>query len=487
MKLYFSGSEIKIWRELLISQQVPTVSLSFVGLTRRSDSIASKFLISENYPSTQEVFLDSGAYTLNKSDKYTKEQAKEIAENYMVFIERNIDSLAMVSEFDANILGKGLIDTYRSDFYSTLPSSKFMPIWHAEDGMDYLERLASTYDIIGVTQVEMHDKSLSPVFNSIIKRYGVKLHGVAITGREMMKSVNWTSVSSTSWLSPSKYGDTIIWNGRELKRFPKAYKDRARKTHRNLFTDIGLDYNKIDADDSTELLKLSIWSWQQFVNSISPVTTMALPQIHDFKDSPAGAVGIQATETRNGKLVPRATISRETVPMPIFGTIRKRDDNEDGTTTETPLIFRRSESNRICETCFIREKCPAFAPNSNCAYNIPIEIKTKEQRNALRKSLIEMQAQRVAFMQFSEDLEGGYVDANLSSEIDRLNRMIKADEESEKIGFSMHVDVSATNQGPGFMQKLLGQEAVTKLREIEPIRADELIKDSEIYDVEVVS
>lgn len=487
MKLFFGGSEIKKWRDMLIEQKVPAVSLSFVGLTRRSANISDKWKISSNYPSDQEVFLDSGAYTLNKPDSgYTVDQAREIAENYMLFVQENIDDVALVSEFDANILGQDVLEAYRTDFYDNLPSEKFMPIWHVQSGIDELEKLASRYDIVGVTQADMHDTSLSPVFNSIISRYGVRLHGVAITGRDMMKQVKWDSVSSTSWLSPAKFGDTIIWTGRELRRYPKAYKDRARKSHRNLFTDIGLDYKKIDADDSNELLKLSVWSWQQFVNSLSSVTTHSRNEIANLADTPLSAVGIHRLENRNEELIPSSVIKRETRTLPVFGTIRITEQHDDGSSTETPYTIKRTESNRICNTCFLREKCPAFMRDANCAYNIPIEIKTKEQLRALQDAMIEMQAQRVAFMQFSEDLEGGYADPNLSSELDRLQRMIKAKQDAERDRLSINIEATSANTGPGFFEQVFGSGAATKMRAIEPVRADDLIKESEIYEGEVV-
>lgn len=471
---------------MLADQHVPAVSLSFVGLTRRSGKIAERWSIKENYPDYQAVFLDSGAYTFNKPDsELTREQAKETAENYMVFVQDNIDSLTLVSEFDANILGRDTIIGYRRDFYDTLPPEKFMPIWHADESADRLEELASMYQVIGVTQLDMHDTSFSPIFNAVINRFGVNLHGVAITGRDMMKSVNWSSVSSTSWLSPAKFGDTIVWTGRELKWYPKDYKDRARKTHRNLFTDIGLSYEKIEADDSTELLKLSIWSWQQFVDSL--VTTQGKNNISTSTESRNSEVEMLGSDNRNAELAPIVRIKRETTSLPVFGTTVKTEFNDDGDAEEVSYIHKRSDSNRACNTCFLRTKCPAFMPDANCAYGFPIEIKTRDQLKALQDGLIEMQAQRVAFMQFSEDLEGGYADPNLSSEIDRLQRMIKSKQDSERDRLSINIEATQVRQGPSLIQQVLGNDASMKLRALEkPQLADDLIKDSDIFDGELV-
>jgi hypothetical protein len=287
-----------------------------------------------------------------------------------------------------------------------------------------------------------------------------------------------------SWLSPSVYGDTIVWTGRELKRYPKAYKDQARKKHRNVFRDNGFDENKIEADDSTELLRLSLWSWQQFTQSL--VTTHRKEQNTVFPDNGGTAVDTQANTMPNEKLLPVIKERRETQTIPVMGLARIAENPEDAGSKEIPFIYTRSESMRACNTCFLREKCPGFKPDANCLYNIPIEIKTKEQLRAVKESIIEMQTQRVLFMKMAEDLEGGYADPNLSAEMDRLSRLIKTKEDSEKDTFSMTVTATQSS-GPSFMAKTFGPAAHEKLQKLDtPIKADDLIKDSEVFEAELV-
>lgn len=485
MKYYFGGSEIKSWRDLLIAQHVPTVSLSYVGLRRRHKSSTDKWKISSNYPKFQRIFLDSGAYTLNREGSdYTKEQATELLENYISFLLENIDAIEMVSEFDAQVLGQKALKDLRVNAYDEIPPDKFMPVWHTEYGTEELEDMCSTYEIVGIRQTDMRDTSLIPIFNSVVNRYGVRLHGVAITSKEMMKTVAFESVSSMSWLSPSVYGDTIVWTGKELKRYPRAYKNQARKKHRTLFLDNGFDAGKIENDDSEELLKLSLWSWQQFVASISNRVTMThASQNRENTDSTGAAVDTLAPVNRNenSSLVPIE--QRETQVLPVMGVKFLTSSEEE----ETPFIFKRSDSMRVCNTCFLREKCPGFKPDANCLYNIPIEVKNKEQLRAVQDALIEMQTQRVLFMQMAEDLEGGYADPNLSSEMDRLQRMIKTKQDSEKESFSMTINATQSDNKPGFFANLLGEKATQKIRQLEnPVLADDLIKESDIYEAEVV-
>ena len=486
MKYYFGGSEINSWRDLLIQERVSTVSLSYMGLKRRIKSLA-EWKISDNYPSWQQIFLDSGAYTLNREDSdYDEKQASELAYDYLTFVKNNIDAVTLVSEFDALILGDEKLKTNRLDFQEFDPG-KFMPIWHEDYGIEELEKLCSSYEVVGVTLANMHDTSLISTLNQMVGRYGVRLHGVAITSKDMLKAVKFDSVSSMSWLSPSQFGDTIIWAGKELKRYPRAYKAQARKKHRTVFMDNGFDSEKIEADDSTELLRLSLWSWQQFVNSLDGVTTQTGPRNLNSAEIPGKTVDTQGNNVGNNKLLPTVVEKRKTELLPVMGISVKTEDNEDGSTTETPFVAKRSESMRACNTCFLKLKCPGFQENANCLYNIPIEVKTKEQLTSVKNALVEMQTQRVLFMQMAEDLEGGYADPNLSSEMDRLARLIKAKEDSEKDTFTMTVTATQSNPGMSFMERHFGGAAHEKLQQLEqPIAADDLIKDSDIFEAELV-
>ena len=111
---------------------------------------------------------------------------------------------------------------------------------------------------------------------------------------------------------------------------------------------------------------------------------------------------------------------------------------------------------RACNSCFISAKCPAFKPGASCAYKIPVEIDTPEQLESLAKSLVEMQTQRVLFMRFAEDTSGGYADPNLSQELDRLSKLIKATAELTDTSSSFKLTVETKNQGPGIIGRIFG-------------------------------
>jgi hypothetical protein len=474
MLLHYGGGEIAKFRQVVADAGNLPISLSYFNLMRNDKKIPEY---------SGSMLLDSGAMSVSKSDALF-EVVYEHAAEYMSFVKANIHLVNIASEFDAKQLTLPVIKQLRSEFYNSLPENQFMPVWHPDYGNEELEDLCSSYPLVGVTQEDIHgDTGNVSLFNSMIQRYEVKLHGVGITSKKLLEAVNWTSVSSTAWLSTTRYGELFVWTGKELKRYPKSYKDRAAKTHRNLFTDNGFDYEKIDNSDSDELLKLSVWSWQKYIDSLSGVSRVLTNQSAVSAEKSTAVAGNQEPQQRTEPLVYTPPTERATVPLPLLFNTVTSYQNDDGVFQHEPTLNIRSESLRICNTCQIRNNCPGSEENSTCLYNIPIEIKTKQQLKNLKNSLIEIQSQRVLFMKMAEDVSGGYADANLSSEIDRLSRMIKTSEDGDKDKFAMTVTMSQDSKGPSFMEKMFGSQAHEKVQELEsPINADEIIKSSGLAD-----
>lgn len=502
--LYYGGAEISSWRTLLDNEGVDHVSLSYIGLRRRT-KFKRPWLLSEHFPERQKIFLDSGAYTVNSAEaeeKYSLKDLRDIAAAYMAFVQQNIDRVEFVSEFDSRVLGSQWIAAMREDFYDDLPDDKFLPIWHADLGVEELDRLCQRYSRVGVPQTALGGRNLVPVLNNLVRQYGTKLHGVAMTKPAEMAAVPWDSVASTSWISPSQFGDTIVWTGKELKRYPKKYKEQARKRHRTLFTGNGFDAEKIEADDRTEVLRLSIWSWQQLMLSLDrgeAVTTSGSTLPEPVAETEGAAVVTSSEEARNGLTTPApspSTVARrsERHVLPVMGvdTLREKyiDDQQQQQEREVPLVVVRSESMRMCDTCFLAAKCPAFQPKSNCAYDIPVTIRSKDQVQALQNSLLDMQTQRVFLMKMAEDMEGGYADPNLSNELDRLQKMIKIKTELEQDSFSVKFEAKGTGDAArgGMLSRLFGNDAGEKARALPaPVSADTAIVQMDVIDAQEVS
>lgn len=175
--------------------------------------------------------------------------------------------------------------------------------------------------------------------------------------------------------------------------------------------------------------------------------------------------------------------------LPVMGVQRQSEvfiDPETGerATREVDHIRTRSQSMRVCKTCFLAAKCPAYEEASNCAYDIPVEIKGKDQFKSAVDSLIEMQYQRVLFMRFAEDMEGGYADPNLSNEMDRLSKMLKTKAEMEQEGFSLKIEAKERGQ-MGMISRLFGKDTGEAARALEaPVTVEDLY--TEVVEGEIV-
>jgi hypothetical protein len=202
-------------------------------------------------------------------------------------------------------------------------------------------------------------------------------------------------------------------------------------------------------------------------------------------------VVVDPPEARNVPATIRHREDSERSILPILQVVTVTEsytDPEDGVRKqrETPLVRSRSGSQRQCNSCFLASKCPAFEPGADCAYDIPVQVKTKEQMRALLEALVEMQSQRVLFMKMAEDIEGGYADPNLSNEIDRLGKLIERKSNIEAEGFSLKIEAKGSGQ-PGMISRIFGQDAGRTINTYaEPISADRMIESLDIIDADEV-
>jgi hypothetical protein len=160
--------------------------------------------------------------------------------------------------------------------------------------------------------------------------------------------------------------------------------------------------------------------------------------------------------------------------MPVFGYEMKTivgSENGQDILQDVPTVKSNTASLRQCDTCFVAANCPAFKPANTCAFNLPIKVETPEQLRAMNTALLEMQAQRVAFMRFSEELNGGYADPNVSQEMDRYFKMLKnlkeLDESKEFIQIT-----AQRNAGQGVLSQIFGDK-VQAMKEMQPVISEE--------------
>jgi hypothetical protein len=187
--------------------------------------------------------------------------------------------------------------------------------------------------------------------------------------------------------------------------------------------------------------------------------------------------GVEGRKVERSEVVPRAP--EEMQNLPVFGfnikTVVETDENGRDVLKDVPVVQTQSSSIRQCNTCFVAANCPAFKPNNSCAFNLPVEVKTKEQLKSLLTAIIEMQGQRVAFMRFAEEMNGGYADPNVSQEIDRLFKLVTQVKEMETN--KEFIQITAQRQSAGGVLSAIFGDRAQALRELpETLKEDTVTK-----------
>lgn len=481
--LIFGGAEIPSNRTLLERNGVQNVMLNYWGLCKRGLPKTKDYLIGEYFLPNTKVWVDSGAMQADKSTLSARE-LDEYAANYQDFIAINYDRIEGWVEFDSQRWGLNRIVKERLAFDN---DPKMWVVWHAEYRQPLLRQWAEEYRNIAIPGEAIEiDTSLSGITRTLRAQNDVEFHALSTAKPDNLRQIPFTTASTLAWISPMRRGETIVWDGQKLVRYPKKMKDQARIRYKKVVEDAGLDFQKFKDDDTLEATKVAIWSYLELEKSMNKdkdkpdlkVIQGGLPSLEemlvdnnddtlytglmDFDPTPSTNKGMEVRK----KVEPRDP--SEKINLPVFGfeskTIVETEDGKD-VLKDVAVVRSQQSSLRQCNTCFVASNCPAFKPDNMCAFNLPVEVKTREQLKDLLTAIIEMQGQRVAFMRYAEEMNGGYADPNVSQEIDRLFKLVgnMKDLESNK----EFVQITASRQTSGGVLSAIFGDRASVLKEME--------------------
>lgn len=429
MRIIYLGAEVPSNRTLLETTPATHVGVSYWRLMKRGLPKTKAYLLENYFPEDFYIYVHPG---IPYNMKLERLQLEEFAAEYEGFVANNMERIAVFNEISNSTIDPAFVEQQRKTAWSEVPPGKFQPVWQPQTGFAGLQKMVDTYLDIGIPGdiIEVESK-LASATRTYAKRNGTRFHAIGCAKPDNLRSVQAESASTLSWLSPMMHGETIVWDGTRLVRYPKKMKDQARARYRHIYEKAGLDADKIIEDDPQEVCRLAVWSYGQFENRINTMNPHSddseLYDNNEWSEVEQSGESTPAVYDKKGldmrKLEPRNP--DEIVNLPVFGFNTKTEVEEDGTIKDVTTVASKSGSLRMCDTCFVAANCPAFKPQSTCAFNLPVEVKTKEQLKALINAIIEMQGQRVAFMRFAEEMNGGYADPNVSQEIDRLFKLIK--------------------------------------------------------------
>lgn len=474
MNIVFLGGEVPSHRNLLVNAGVKHIGVSYYRLVKRGLPKSKPYLLSERFPDDVNIYIDGGGHQLNDLN-LTERELEEYAADYQDWLILNEDRITLASELDIKSLGTNWINHERRTFWEDFGVDKFIPIWHQETGHLALHGLAQRYNHVGILGESIEDDtSLAARSKAILQEFPeVSFHGIACARPDNLRQVSLTTASTLSWLSPMMRGETIVWDGTRLVRYQSKMKDQARPRYKAIIEKAGLDFDKILNDDSNEVTKLAIWSYLQLEASLNKKSHLSVVKEEKLSDNSAdiddpGSAETMGPDPDNREVQVRKEFKLkapdELYTLPVFGvttkTVMEKDDLGIDVIRDVPVLNSTSTSFRQCDTCFVASNCPAFKPHSACSFNLPVEIRTKDQLKGLLNAIIEMQGARVAFARFAEELNGGYPDPNTGQEIDRLFKIIGEVKKMEENKEFVRMTVERQTSG-GVMSALFGDRANT--------------------------
>ncbi|CAB4128037.1 hypothetical protein UFOVP223_24 [uncultured Caudovirales phage] len=494
MRLIFGGVEIPSNRTLLERNGVKHVMLNYWGLRKRGLPKTKPYLIGEHFLPDMKVWVDSGATQADKAG-LSQRELEEYAADYEEFIALNYDRIEGWVEFDSQVMGLPWIISNRASFET---DPKMWVVWHETYTPMVLQKWAAEFSNIAIPGDAIEaTTTLSGIVRGLKAQYPTKFHALATAKPDNLRQIPFDTASTLAWISPMRRGETIVWDGGKLVRYPKAMKDQARLRYKSLVERAGLDFQKFVNDDTLEATKVAVWSYLQLEANMDKNNRNFKAQkddmLSDNNDDTlyTGLMEMGGGSSNNSgsdmrKLERQEVVQRdpqEVVSMPVFGyemkTVVETENGRD-VLKDVPLVRSQTSSLRQCDTCFVAANCPAFKPQNTCAFSLPVEVKTPEQLRAMNTALLEMQAMRVAFMRFSEELNGGYADPNVSNEMDRYFKMLKAMKELDESKEFIQI-TAQKSAGQGVLSAIFG-DRVQAMREVQPVINEEqttmIIRDS---------
>lgn len=485
-RIVLSGGERTSYRSVLVKNGVQNIA---INLSQLKIPTRKEFVLSENY--------GGAAITL-----YTSPEDEDVA-RYDEFIRTHESELSI-------IIG-------RPDYDGAWLGPKYYPVW---DDVKDSERLASLMERFG--RVAIPDRAVTPKTIGRIRqlqlRWGASLVGLT-SKADHIEALPWEAVIVTSWTSAVRYHEVQVWDGHGLRRYPASNKVTARKQHRADIIRLGVDFDEIMEDSVDEASKLAVLSWLEYERktfgapSENAYDPPALDDDDETEVSEVGQVVATTVEKVLSRLADSEGLAVATRPLntrqpdemellPVVGIETMIHTGGDGTEPDEngdiihdpiPVLRTTSYSLRQCDSCYLSPVCPKFKPNASCGYNLPIELRTKDQLNAVIRVILETQAKRVLFLTLAEELEGQGSDPILSKEMDRLFNLLASAKDIQDSRDLIKFTMEGRSSKPNILHSFFPQTAVVQQQLPNPMPQRELdallgpILDAEIVtDLETV-
>lgn len=486
--IYLGGAETYHWRKMLGDGGATHAALNFLQLRKRTKAPPRDVDFLFKSSRIPELMVDAGGYS-EAARKMNSEEAEDHVRAYQDWVVANLPHLTLAAEWDLGPLEA--IEERRAKFWDPqVDPEVFLPIWHEEHGYSALQDLCRRYRHVGVAKPE---GDMVGRLRAVEATTHVKLHGIGLTRLEDMTQAPYSSVSSTSWISPTRYGDVQVWAGGTFHWYPRGSSDQARRRHRLDFERAGFSAEDIAVGDNTEVSRYTVWAWTQYEADLAAKKARrGFGQIVALKPGvdtpPQDAAPPDAVE--HPSYLPAAR-SEPKKPFPGLGSfMEKVQKPQVGGPSEVPVVAFGDSNLRRCDSCVLAGKCPAYTPGSECAYHMPIRIRTREQLVGSMLALLELQMDRIAFARMAEQADGIAADTTVSQLMTQYTEMMAKLKEVESDSSFLRIEVKGGGGGGILSQLLAGRIGPDEARKageearhvVDPSAASSFLSD--VLDVE---
>lgn len=187
----------------------------------------------KNIKKYNRYILDSGAFTFIMSKTKKSIDIDSFTDQYIDFI--NEHGIDLFFEMDVDrVYGYDKVKQLRSRI-ERKTSKATIPVFHKDRGLDEFIAMCKDYKYISLgiagKDVGWGDwKSFLP-FVLKAKEYNTKVHGLGITGMNVLDKVPFYSVDSSSWTAGNRYKSIFRFDGERVKSMNVDLKHKKIKNH----------------------------------------------------------------------------------------------------------------------------------------------------------------------------------------------------------------------------------------------------------------
>tara|TARA_Y100000593_G_C4323378_1_gene345249 strand:+ start:10347 stop:11783 length:1437 start_codon:yes stop_codon:yes gene_type:complete len=425
MILYLTGAEHKNLANALIFAKCKHASVNYFYLKNRSTAKLKEHLdmLKE---AGMSLLLDSGAYNYETSlESYDIESYRKYYKKYLDFIYKYHEYFNIVSEPDFTTdEGLKCVREYRHEMKKyksiiTHPENTF-----TEEAIIKPDYAVDFYCIGLKGSLNKSDYNrLMSSFSGGFKKNSTKFHGWGIGSPAVLNSVNFYSVTTSTWTSGSRYKACFLYKtGKKIRRLYDSHSTlNVRRKHKNAIKreleKLNIDVEQFNKDNFDALNKWNAVQW------------VGLQQGLDK----------QSTEVKRVKLVD-----------PPDTSLVKSDDSSKLSIANDPRIG----IGRYCDTCTINDICPLYLKESDCRLEYTADISGPGGLQAAAERLLSLQMSRVEHGLVVEKLTGQVGTEELDNQVDRATKLLqtyKKITEAPKSG----IRLEAEGAGVGALTMLL--------------------------------